>query len=85
MPYIPDEDRTRLGIAYFMHEDCPNTAGELNYLFTMLAKQYVEKKGLSYQVINDIIGAFEGAKAEFQRRVVGPYEDKKIEDNGDVY
>jgi hypothetical protein len=85
MPYIKDEDRTRLGLSYFLHEDCPQTAGELNYLFTLLALQYMNKKGLCYQTINDIIGALEGAKAEFQRRVVGPYENKKRDENGDVY
>ena len=85
MPYIKDADRTRLGMSYFLHEDCPQSAGELNYLFTMLAKQYMNKKGLSYQTINDIVGALDGAKVEFQRRVVAPYEDKKIRENGDVY
>lgn len=84
MPYIKDIERTRLGISYFMHEDYPQNAGELNYLFTMLVKQYVDKKGLSYQIINDVVGALDGAKVEFQRRVVGPYEDKKIKENGDL-
>lgn len=39
----------------------------------------------NYQGINDIIGALEGAKAEFQRRKVADYEDTKIAENGDVY
>ena len=63
----------------------PNSAGELNYLFTSAALEYLESRGLNYQTINDIVGALEGAKAEFQRKVVGPYEDKKIIENGDVY
>lgn len=58
--------------------------GELNYLFTIIAKSYFKAHG-NYQGINDILGAFEGAKAEFYRRVAVPYEDKKIADNGDVY
>ena len=41
--------------------------------------------GNSYATINDIIGALEGAKMEFYRRVVAPYEDEKIKENGDVY
>ena len=40
---------------------------------------------LTYQTMNDIIGALEGAKLEFYRRVVVPYENDKIEQNGDVY
>jgi hypothetical protein len=62
-----------------------DSSGELNYAFTELAKLYMNQHGLSYQTINDIVGALEGAKAEFYRRVAVPYEDKKIEENGDVY
>lgn len=63
----------------------PVNAGELNYLFTCIIRNYVRKHGLRYQQINDVVGALEGAKAEFQRRVVVPYEDSKIAENGDVY
>jgi hypothetical protein len=31
------------------------------------------------------VGALEQAKDEFRRRVVHPYEDLKIKENGDVY
>ena len=51
----------------------------------MEMKGYLEAKGESYKTINDIVGALEGAKAEFQRRIVAPYEDKKRQINGDVY
>jgi hypothetical protein len=60
-------------------------AGELNYIITRLLRLYVEHRGESYQTFNDIMGALEGAKAEFYRRVVAPYEDVKIQENGDVY
>lgn len=59
-------------------------AGELNYMFTCLLIDYWQRKG-RYQGINDIIGALEGAKLEFYRRVAAPYEDTKIKENGDVY
>lgn len=77
MPYIPKKDR----------DDCfpARSAGELNFCFTNDITTYVEKHGLSYQTINDIIGALEGAKLEFYRRVVVPYEDKKCQENSDVY
>lgn len=80
MPYIR-EFRKRLleGL------DRPDTPGELNYQLTMLIKEYIELKGLRYQTINDILGALDGARAEFYRRVVAPYEDQKIEENGDVW
>ena len=61
------------------------TAGELNFIVTRILNRYVEQKGLSYQTINDIVGALEGSKMEFYRRVAVPYEQGKIEINGDVY
>jgi hypothetical protein len=61
------------------------TPGELNFKFTALAVAYVERHGLSYRTINDILGALEGAKLEFYRRVAIPYENGKIQENGDVY
>ncbi len=79
MPYIKVEDRLRV-----ITQGCPNTAGELNYLFTMLSRDYIHEKGESYQTYNDILGALEGAKLELYRRQVAPYEDIKIQENGDV-
>jgi hypothetical protein len=78
MPYIKTKDRTRAAHS-------PETAGELNFQLTQIVQDFVHRKGLNYQTINDIVGALEGAKVEFQRRVVGPYEDTKIATNGDVY
>lgn len=77
MPYIKDEDRSRA-------MDEPQTAGELNYAVTTLIRDYVGQP-LSYQRINDVLGALEGAKLEFYRRVVVPYENAKMAENGDVY
>lgn len=83
MPYIRKADRNRTFC--FIADGRALTPGELNYQFTMLAKAYMDYKGLSYSVINDIVGALEGAKLEFYRRVAVPYEDQKIKENGDVY
>jgi hypothetical protein len=47
--------------------------------------RYANVQGLKYKTINDILGALEGAKMEFYRRVVVKYEDSKREENGDVY
>lgn len=79
MPYILQSARVELV------DRTPEGAGELNYVFTKVIQQYVQDCGLSYQVINDIVGALEGAKSEFQRRVVAPYEEEKCRANGDVY
>ena len=81
MPYITEERRIALDLDIAL----PTNAGELNYKITLLLIEYWEGKDPSYQSINDVVGACEGAKAEFQRRVVVPYEDSKIQANGDVY
>lgn len=80
MPYINKDRRKELA-------ECNDgeTAGELNYLLTTVIHHYILDNGLTYQIINDVIGALEGAKLEFYRRIVVPYEDRKIIENGDVY
>ena len=80
MPYITQEERKNINAG-----DIARNAGQLNYMITTIVLTYLSTKGLSYQTMNDIVGALEGAKAEFQRRVVNPYEDSKIEQNGDVF
>jgi len=80
MPYIQKSQRDALQTGKE-----PNNPGELNYLITGLLKEYTDIKGLSYQTINDVLGALEGAKAEYYRRVAVPYENGKLELNGDVY
>jgi len=80
MPYINQERRD--AIKSF---NDPRTAGELNYVLTGICRDYWHKLGPNYATINDIIGALEGAKLEFYRRVAVPYEEQKIKDNGDVY
>ena len=80
MPYITQDRKTAITFG-----DMPETAGELNYEFTLVAKEYLDRKGISYQHINDVLGALEGAKQEFYRRVAVPYENNKIAVNGDVF
>lgn len=79
MPYILLKTRQEL------LERPPGTPGELNYIITLLIKEYVNEKSLSYQTINDIVGALESCKMEFVRRVVNPYETQKCFENSDVY
>lgn len=81
MPYIKKEDRDAL----LTRARGPQTQGELNYSITVLLIYYMNCKGKSYQTINDILGALDGASKEFYRRVAAPYEDTKIAENGDVY
>lgn len=78
MPYVTEKIRDELV------SRMPQTAGELNYEITGLINIYFHEKGVSYQTINDVLGALEGAKLELYRRVAAPYEDTKIAQNGDV-
>ena len=80
MPYITPAAREALDSGR-----TPETAGELNYLFSRLASEYLVHMGLNYQHINDIVGALEGAKLELYRRVAINYEGRKLDKNGDVY
>lgn len=79
MPYIKQEARLELS-----QRDARNP-GELNYLISGLCWDYILNNGRNYQHINDVLGALEGAKLEFYRRIAAPYEDTKIEENGDIF
>lgn len=80
MPYIPQAAREPLESGTVS----PRTPGELNYVFTRIALQYLEDHP-NYQGINDVLGALEGAKLELYRKRVAPYEDEKAAINGDVF
>jgi len=89
MPYIKQSMRNELdplinALAEEMHELGCNE-GDLNYCITSLVIAYVEANGLSYSSLSDVTGVLNDVKVEFERRVVAPYEDKKIAENGDVY
>ncbi len=82
MPYIKQHDREIRDFseeAYWLRDP-----GQLNFAITTLIKEYFNSNPC-YQSINDVVGALEGAKLEFYRRVAAPYEDSKIKENGDVY
>lgn len=79
MPYIKEHIRHQIP------ERGVENPGELNFIITALCDDYLEKRGLSYDTINSIIGAIECAKMELYRRIAAPYEDIKIKENGDAY
>lgn len=121
MPYIKQRDRDTLDIfppvrapntagelnylitkALIEEQLLPNFSHTIQKVFG----QYLLHKGISYQTVNDVVGASLCASREFRRRtgaeapfsevlinmavyfydaVGAPYEDKKINANGDVY
>ncbi len=83
MPYIKQIFREKLEAGTLLIG--PGlVAGELNYLITELIKKYLGSNP-NYQRYNDVIGALESAKLELYRRKISPYEDTKIDENGDIY
>lgn len=79
MPYITQKAKDEI-----KHGREPRTVGELNYCITKLLINFCHTE-CRYNDFNEVIGALELAKAEFIRRMVNPYEDEKIVENGDVY
>lgn len=92
MPYLKDDDK-EMFYSSLRHVPVPVVGGELNFLFTHFVNQFLLKRALApdrngvnrYEDYNEAIGALECAKLELYRRLIAPYEDVKIEENGDVY
>ncbi len=86
MPYIKQSQRLRLQrITKAIEGEHLDNAGEVNYLCTIVVREYLKQRGMNYATINNAIGALECAKMELYRRLASPYEDLKIADNGDIY
>lgn len=82
MPYI---SRTRRSELPELPDYRDLTAGDLNYLITTLAIDYIADHGCNYATMNEVIGVLECAKQELYRRWLAPYEDSKIAEHGDIY
>lgn len=90
MPYVDRTTRKDWNcyvdplVAAIEHTTLPVTAGLLNYIITLVLRAYERREGRSYTVICTIMGTLICAAFEFYRRVAAPYEDTKINLNGDV-
>jgi broad-specificity NMP kinase len=60
-------------------------AGDLNYVLTKILQLYAKEHIIRYATLNEIIGVLECCKQEFYSRIIRPYEDTKIQENGDVF
>jgi hypothetical protein len=88
MPYIAQEsralyDEALAGLGEAISDATPD--GDLNYIVTRVLSDWLQKRGLSYTAIADVVAVLETAKLEFYRRIAAPYEDGKAALNGDVY
>jgi len=87
MPYIRQEKRPlykeEIESLVRKLEEQPLTEqdGDLNYVVTSIMKMLYKPRYFNY---NRALGVLEAIKEEYYRRVVAPYEDEKIRENGDV-
>lgn len=84
MPYISTEERDDV-VPYEGWYRNVTSPGRLNFVITNEIDEYLQTAGKNYTTINAVIGVLECAKLELYRRIAAPYEDKKKEENGDVY
>ena len=82
MPYIKSEERNALNIIVdAMKGTNVKANGDLNYILYAFCSRYVEP---SYNNYKNYCGELRQCATEIERRILAPYEDKKIEENGDV-
>lgn len=87
MPYIKKEQRPAVDalvdpvITHLKSLPVEDQDGTLNYLVTRIIKQVYPTK---YFHLNRALGVLSAITHELYRRVIGPYEDEKIKENGDV-
>jgi hypothetical protein len=84
MPYILASHRTDLDEPIEQLTAEIHTVGELNYVVTRLAMRFLGRVGMKYNNIAGVVGTLQLVILEMQRRIIGPYEDQKIQKNGDV-
>ncbi len=82
MPYIPEVDRYHVPLPRFSEI---NTAGKLNYLLSRICSLYLKQAGVCYLTLHDVVGVLRDVATEIERRFVGPYEDSKRKQNGEVF
>lgn len=88
MPYIRQDRRNDIvngSLLVGMDLRCPENVGELNFLISTIVDEYLTVSGVNYEELNAVIGVLECLKLELYRRVVVPYEDGKLLENGEVY
>ena len=82
MPYIKQKRRREINPTILNF--CPEDPGDLNYVVTVMIDNFINRQGETYENFNAMIGALECCKQEYYRRIIAPYEDEKIKENGDV-
>lgn len=82
MPYIKQENRQKIDhIVEIMRAMGVKANGDLNYILFKYCKYNVEP---GYNNYKNFCGELRQCATEIERKILAPYEDSKIEENGDV-
>jgi hypothetical protein len=87
MPYIKKEQRPTIDdhiaplISHLQSLPVEEQDGALNYAVTKVIKSLYPKR---YFHMNRALGVLSAIAHELYRKFIGPYEDEKIKENGDV-
>lgn len=81
MPYIPQKRRDELDFLIYKMGDNLNFDGDLNYLVFTLCKRYIKP---SYNNYKNYLSEIQESIHEIRRRILVPYENQKIIENGDI-
>ena len=85
MPYINPADRQQYEDLKGMIEQYEiMTKGDLEYLVTLLMKQYMSTREKRYTTLHDVVYAVQHASYEYGRLTLDKREDAAREENGDV-
>lgn len=87
MPYIKKEERPAVDkllnplIKHLQSLPIERQDGNLNYAVTKIIKNLYPQKYFHY---NRALGVLTAITHELYRKIIGPFEDTKIKENGDV-
>ena len=91
MPYIERSSRDKYDpainnlIDLIKNKDCNPLAGDLAYVVYKICLGVCKRfEFTTFYRLNMITGVLDNVKDEFKRRVLFPYEDTKMDLNGDV-
>jgi hypothetical protein len=88
MPYISRSDRKQYqevlsALAELVPKDRTVRPGHMNYIVSLLIEKVYGSR-LRYADHNEVVGVLNCIALEFYRRKTAPYEDEKIQEEGDL-
>ena len=82
MPYIIKEKRLEMDmVVKSMNNAGVKANGDLNYILYKFAKYHIKP---GYETYKNFLGELNEAAEEIRRRLLAPYENQKIIENGEI-